>query len=137
MKKIRTLKPILFAIILPWLLGSCGDHAKQSNNTKPVNGSLAVQLWTFRDELEKDVPGTLKKIKALGFEYVEGFDRPSIVGNPDAFRSQLDAAGLKMIALHWNNLSDWRKNPDVILETARKLGAQYTGIAWLKGSNAD
>jgi sugar phosphate isomerase/epimerase len=83
------------------------------------------------------VPGTLKKIKALGFTYVEGFDAPYIVGHPDAFRSQLDAAGLKMFALHWNTLSDWRKDPTVILETARKLGAHYTGIAWLKESKAD
>ena len=131
------MRPILFTIIFLVLLGSCVDHKKQADKNTPLNGSLAVQLYTFRGELEKDVPGTLKKIKALGFEYVEGFDEPYIVGDPDAFKSQLDAAGLKMIALHWNNLNDWRKDVTVILETARKLGAQYTGIAWLKESRAD
>jgi sugar phosphate isomerase/epimerase len=98
---------------------------------------LAAQLWTFRYDLEKDVPGTLKKIKNLGITYVEGFDAPYIVGNPDKFKSQLDAAGLKMFALHWNDLNDWRKNPTVIIATAKKLGAHYTGIAWLKNSKAD
>ncbi len=68
---------------------------------------------------------------------MEGFDAPYIVGNPDEFRSQLDAAGLKMFALHWNNMNDWRKDPTVIIETAKKLGAHYTGIAWLKVSKAD
>src|SRR6476661_10667542 len=104
--------------------------AKPPTNTYknvPVQGMLAAQLWTFRYDLEKDVPGTLKKIKNLGITYVEGFDAPYIVGNPDKFRSQLDAAGLKMFALHWNNLDDWRKDPKVIMETAKKLGAHYTG----------
>ena len=137
MNQIQTMRPILFAIIFLGLLSSCVDHAKQADKNNSLNGSLAVQLYTFRGELEKDVPGTLKKIKDLGFEYVEGFDEPYIVGDPDAFKSQLDAAGLKMIALHWNTLPDWRKDPTVILETAKKLGAQYTGIAWLKESRAD
>jgi sugar phosphate isomerase/epimerase len=131
------MKPILFAIVFLTLLSSCVSQTKQVNRNMPANGSLAVQLYTFRDALKKDVPGTLKKIKDLGFEYVEGFDEPYIVGDPDAFKSQLDAAGLKMFALHWNELSDWRKNPKMILETAKKLGAHYTGIAWLKQSKAD
>jgi len=85
----------------------------------------------------QELTGTLKKIKDLGFTYVEGFDAPFIVSNPDAFKSQLDTAGLKMFALHWNNLSDWRKDPNIIIQTAKKLGAHYTGIAWLKESKAD
>src|SRR4051794_16265724 len=89
-------------------------------------GEVAVQLWTFRYDLEKDVPGTLKKIKNLGVTYVEGFDAPYIVADPDKFRSLLDAAGLKMFALHWNELNDWRKDPSVIIKTAKKLGAHYT-----------
>jgi sugar phosphate isomerase/epimerase len=111
--------------------------AKCAGENVSAEGGLAVQLWTFRYDLEKDVPGTLKKIKDLGINYVEGFDAPFIVSNPDEFKSQLDVAGLKMFALHWNNLDDWRKNPDAIFETAKKLGVHYIGIAWLKLSKAD
>jgi sugar phosphate isomerase/epimerase len=111
--------------------------AKDAGRNVPPQGMLAAQLWTFRYELEKDVPGTLQKIKKLGITYVEGFDAPYIVGNADKFKSQLDAAGLKMFALHWNDLNDWRKDPTVIIATAKKLGAHYTGIAWLKNSKAD
>jgi len=131
------MRSIILSIIILGLLGSCGKNAGDAGENMPPNGTLAVQLWTFRGDLEKDVPGTLKKIKDLGFTYVEGFDAPFIVGNPDEFRSHLDAAGLKMFALHWNTLSDWRKDPTVIIETAKKLGAHYTGIAWLKESKAD
>ncbi len=131
------MRQILFIIISAAFMISCGNQESKTVENKSLNDSLAVQLWTFRGELEKDVPGTLKKIKALGFTNVEGFDAPFIVGNPDSFRAQLDAAGLKMFALHWNNLADWRKDPTIILATAKKLGAHYTGIAWLKESKAD
>jgi sugar phosphate isomerase/epimerase len=131
------MRPVVLSIILLGVLVSCGKQVNQSVDREPLNSSLAVQLWTFRVDLEKDTPGTLKKIKDLGFTYVEGFDAPYIVGNPDAFRSELDAAGLKMFALHWNTLGDWRKDPAVIISTAKKLGAHYTGIAWLKESKAD
>jgi sugar phosphate isomerase/epimerase len=116
-------------------MGSCGKPKEVAQ--APLNDRLAAQLWTFRGDLAKDVNATLKKIKSLGFTYVEGFDAPYIVGNPDAFRSKLDSVGLKMFALHWNTLSDWRKDPAVIMRTAKTLGATYTGIAWLKESKAD
>jgi sugar phosphate isomerase/epimerase len=124
-------------IIFLTLMISCKKPAKDESENASAEGALAAQLWTFRYDLEKDVPGTLRKIKNLGINYVEGFDAPYIVGNPDEFRSQLDAAGLKRFALHWNTLDDWRKDPGVIIETAKKLGAHYTGIAWLKVSKAD
>ncbi|MDP9041718.1 MAG: sugar phosphate isomerase/epimerase [Bacteroidota bacterium] len=125
----------LLLIALTMLFGA--KPATETGRNDSPHGMLAAQLWTFRYNLEKDVPGTLKKIKNLGITYVEGFDAPYIVRNPDKFRSQLDAAGLRMFALHWNDLNDWRKDPTVIITTAKKLGAQYTGIAWLKNSKAD
>lgn len=131
------MRPIFCTIIFLGMLSSCRNQANQADKKAELNDSLAVQLWTFRAELEKDVPGTLKRIRDLGFTYVEGFDAPFIVGNPDDFKSKLDAAGLKMFALHWNTLTDWRKDPTVIMETAKKLGAHYTGIAWLKESKTD
>ena len=123
-------------LILLTFMIACTNPTKHAAGVS-TEGKLAAQLWTFRYHLEKDVPGTLKRIKNLGINYVEGFDASYIVGNPDEFKSQLDAAGLKMFALHWNNLNDWRKNPTVIIETAKKLGAHYTGIAWLKVSKAE
>jgi sugar phosphate isomerase/epimerase len=133
----RHLTLMVGILIFLTLMVSCGNRTKDAGKNDSSGGRLAAQLWTFRYDLQKDVPGTLKKIKNLGIDNVEGFDASDIVGNPDQFKSQLDAAGLKMFALHWNNLDDWRKNPTVIMETAKKLGAHYTGIAWLKDTKAD
>jgi len=134
----RSISLLIIAIAL--LLSTAPAFAnpvKDADEILSSGGKLAAQLWTFRYDLEKDVPGTLKKIKNLGINYVEGFDAPFIVGDAVKFRSQLDAAGLKMFALHWNNLNDWRKNPTIIIQTAKKLGAHYTGIAWLKVSKEE
>lgn len=131
------MKPTHLLFIFMTSLFSCTNSTNNTVEHKPVKGKLAAQLWTFRYDLEKDVPGTLKKIKDLGIDYVEGFDAPYIVGKPGEFKAMLDKAGLEMFALHWNELNDWRKDPTVIIETAKKLGAHYTGIAWLKESKAD
>ena len=128
---------IVLTLFLSILFMAGTKPANETIHSAPSGGMLAAQLWTFRYELEKNVPETLKKIKKLGIDYVEGFDAPYIVGDPEKFKSQLDAAGLKMFALHWNNLDDWRKDPAVIIRTAKTLGAHYTGIAWLKTSKAE
>lgn len=131
------MKPIHALLLFPALLFSCSRPAGNTGENASPQGQLAAQLWTFRYDLAKDVPGTLKKIKDLGIDYVEGFDDTTIVGHPARFRAQLDAAGLKLFALHWNNLDDWRKDPTPIFNTAKTLGASYVGLAWLKRTKED
>lgn len=131
------MKPIHLLLIFLIMLVACSKSANNAEENTTAHGQLATQLWTFRHDLDKDPLGTLKKIKALGLDYVEGFSDTVITNHPDKFRAELDSAGLKMFALHWNNLADWRKDPAPIFETAKKLGAQYVGIAWLKTSVQD
>lgn len=135
-ENLTIMRSVLFFLAIAVMLNSCTQNTQQDEE-RLLNKALAAQLWTFRSDLEKDVPGTLKKIRSLGFRYVEGFDAPYIVSNPAAFKAELDAVGMKMFALHWNTLSDWRERPSTIIETAKALGARYTGIAWLKESKAD
>jgi len=56
---------------------------------------LGLQLWSVRNQLAKDVPGTLKQIKAWGFDEVEGFGQYT-----GGIAEQLKAAGLKMPTMH-------------------------------------
>src|SRR5512141_939606 len=60
--------------------------------TKPP---LGLQLWSVRKELEKDVPGTLKQIKAWGFDEVESFGKFGA-----EIATELKAAGLKVRSMH-------------------------------------
>jgi sugar phosphate isomerase/epimerase len=56
---------------------------------------FGLQLWSVRAQLAKDVPGTLKQVKAWGFDEVETFGKfgAEIAG-------ELKAAGLKVRAMH-------------------------------------
>jgi sugar phosphate isomerase/epimerase len=56
---------------------------------------LGLQLWSVRNQLAKDVPGTLKQIKAWGFDEVETFGKfgAEIAG-------ELKNAGLTVRAMH-------------------------------------
>jgi sugar phosphate isomerase/epimerase len=56
---------------------------------------LGLQLYSLRAALAKDVPGTLKQVKAWGFDEVETFGRFGAEIAP-----QLQAAGLKVRAMH-------------------------------------
>jgi sugar phosphate isomerase/epimerase len=56
---------------------------------------LGLQLWSVRGMLAKDVPGTLGRVKAWGFDEVETFGKFGAEIAP-----QLKAAGLKVRAMH-------------------------------------
>ena len=56
---------------------------------------LGLQLWSVRNQLAKDVPGTLKQIKAWGFDEVESFGKFGA-----EIAAELKAAGLKVRAMH-------------------------------------
>lgn len=61
---------------------------------------LGMQLWTVNAELDKDVPGTLKAVKDLGYELIE---TAGVRGESAAsYRKQIEDAGLKIRAAHTN-----------------------------------
>lgn len=91
---------------------------------------LSLQLYTVRDALSADLPGTLDRIAALGVRNVEAF---GFVGNAAALRAAYDAAGLTAPSGHANFLSDeLRFGDDVvtvppftsILDDAATLGVE-------------
>jgi sugar phosphate isomerase/epimerase len=85
---------------------------------------MALQLYTFHTQLEKDLPGTLAMIKQLGFDRVETYP----VANTTAaqLRAALDAAGLKAVSAHmpWDRIKD--DLPGVVAD-AKTLGVEQFG----------
>ncbi|MDE3211738.1 MAG: sugar phosphate isomerase/epimerase [Bacteroidota bacterium] len=64
---------------------------------------LGVQLYSVRDAMKKDPAGTLKKIAAMGYRYVEhaGYDNGKFYGySPADFKKLLSDLGLKMDSGH-------------------------------------
>ncbi len=89
---------------------------------------VGLQLYSVRDLMKQDMPGTLAKVAAIGFKEVEFaglFDRPA-----KEVRAMLDRNGLTTPASHvdWNTVG---KNLPAALETAQTLGQQFVIIPYL------
>jgi sugar phosphate isomerase/epimerase len=89
-----------------------------------------IQLYTVRQDLPKDTPGTLKLLYEIGFREVEtaGFGKYTV----KEFRQLIDDAGLKVPSAHLNmNAADLAP----IFEDAHTLGARYATSSSLATGN--
>ena len=59
--------------------------------------ALSVQLYSVRNQLADDLPGTLARLAEIGLSNVEPFD---LLGDPDALRAAVDANGLSAPSAH-------------------------------------
>jgi sugar phosphate isomerase/epimerase len=93
---------------------------------------IGIQLYSVRDLMKADVPGTLEKLAAIGFKEVEFaglFDRA-----PKDVRAMLDRNGLTAPGTHVDWVTVDKKLPDV-LATAKLMGHQFVIVPYL--SDAD
>jgi sugar phosphate isomerase/epimerase len=94
----------------------------------PPGGRLGLQLYSLRNELKKDLPGTLKLVRDWGFEEVElaGFPPMTPVESARALR----AAGLRPLStfVDYERLED---DLDGVVRDAKTLGVQYVICGWI------
>ena len=81
---------------------------------------LGLQLWSVRDQLQKDVPGTLKQIKAWGIDEVETAGFAGLTA--EKFATELKNAGLRCHAMHVG-YDLLQKSLPAVLKDADTLGA--------------
>ena len=91
---------------------------------------IGLQLYSVRGEMEKDMAGTLKAVKEMGYDYVEfaGYFGKSA----EEIRALLDEYGLTCISVHQGldfYVNDGQKAVDYI----KTLGARYSAIPWYAG----
>jgi sugar phosphate isomerase/epimerase len=91
---------------------------------KPVG----LQLYSLRQYLPKDVPGTLARIRAMGFLEVEGGSTYDL--GLDAFKAAVAKAGLVVTSEH-HGYEQWRDDTGGVLKQATALGARYVGCPWI------
>ena len=72
-------------------------HPLLTATATPKKRRMALQLYTLRDPAKKDLADTLKKARAMGWEYVQWSGMPNLPA--EKIRAELDAAGLKAIVL--------------------------------------
>lgn len=87
-----------------------------------------IQLYTVRESMASDVPGTLQAIAGIGYKEVEfaGYGDHS----PQQVRGLLDDLGLQSPSSHVlaNAIRD---EPLPLIEAATAIGNDYLTIAWL------
>jgi sugar phosphate isomerase/epimerase len=93
-----------------------------------VAQEFGVQLYTFRNQLSKDVPGTLAKIREMGIKEIEG---GGTNGLPvEEYKKLLQQNGLKMVSVgaDFNQLAT---NPQAAVDRAKQFGAKYVTCTWI------
>ena len=91
-------------------------------------GPLGVQLYSFREAFKTDVPGTLARVRALGFREVELAGTYGM--NAQQFRQLLDSVGLSATSMHIG-YEQLRDSLESALAAAKVLGPKYVGTAWI------
>jgi sugar phosphate isomerase/epimerase len=88
---------------------------------------VGIQLYTLRDQMEKDLPGTLERVAQIGYKEVEFagyFGR-----KPNEIRQLLQQLKLSAPSSHVPYPADsaaWRQT----LADAKTAGHQYVTVAW-------
>ncbi|MBQ8393314.1 MAG: sugar phosphate isomerase/epimerase [Clostridia bacterium] len=90
---------------------------------------VGIQLYSLRDELAKDMDATLKRVKEMGYDYVEfaGFYDKSA----DEIKSLLDKHGLTAVSMHQSldpYLSDGAED---FIQFVKTLGIKYSAVPWM------
>jgi sugar phosphate isomerase/epimerase len=99
------------------------DHQDGARRRVPVD-RISIQLYTLRDQLAIDLPGTLAALRRIGYTRVE---HAGFVGRTAAqFRAALDAAGLRATSGHVGipqpfNDATWQ----AALADAHTVGCRY------------
>ena len=83
---------------------------------------IGIELYSVREQMAKDLEGTLAKVRAAGYEVAEsaGFVNHSAA----EYRKAVENAGLKLISGHYT-LGLLRTQLDKIIEDAHTSGMQY------------
>lgn len=105
------------------VMASRGAGAQQNRIDR-----IGLQLYSVRDLMKQDMPGTLAKVAAIGFKEVEFaglFDR-----SPKEVRAMLDQNGLTAPASHiaWGVVE---KDLAATIDAAKILGQQFIIIPYL------
>ncbi|KAA9346419.1 sugar phosphate isomerase/epimerase family protein [Larkinella humicola] len=89
---------------------------------------VGLQLYSFREQFPKDVPGMLAKVRQMGFREVELAGTYGMA--PADFRKLVEKNGLKPISTG-ASYEDLSNNVPKVIEEAKALGVKYVMCAWI------
>lgn len=103
-----------------------------SSSSTLKSQEIGAQLYSFRKQIPKDIPGTLQKIRAMGIREIEG---GGSYGMPMAeYKALLDKLGFDMVSIGADFEKLQKDLPGVIRE-AKAFGARYVVCFWIPHQN--
>jgi sugar phosphate isomerase/epimerase len=116
-----------------------------NTNEMPATGSAAVdpksfgiglQLYTIRDSMKKDAPGSLKKVSDIGYKYIEPADyiNHKFYGyEPTEFKKLVNDLGMEILSSHSSVDARGITQDDAkkMVEDHVKLGVKYCMQPWI------
>ena len=111
------------ALSLALAPGSLPSIKQASSNTG--SAKIAVQLYSVRKEIEKDIKGTLQRLQAIGFEAVETAFWPKDISIKQA-AAHIKEAGLSVCSAHVELPIGTQK--ELMIDAAREFGC--TKMIW-------
>jgi sugar phosphate isomerase/epimerase len=124
----RFLRDLATGVAGALLMPDCARAADRAEIASPLGGAIGLQLWSVRNSLSSDVPGTLARVRSLGIREVEGAGLAGMTAR--AFRAALGRADLVCRSAHvdYERLTD---APRTVIDEARTLGAAFVVCPWI------
>ena len=127
MKKTSSLAIIILIAVMGLISSSMTSCSKGKN--------IGLQLYSLRDSIKKDVPGTIKKVAEIGYKFVEpaGYSNGKFYGmEPAAFKALCDENKLPIISSHTgrnapdsSNYDETMAWWDACIEAHAAVGAKF------------
>lgn len=117
-----------------WILAGCCCLLLQRSFAQAEQAAprIGLQLYSFRNQLPKDVPGMLEKISRMGFRYLEGGGTYNL--SRAAYRDLLRKNNLQIVSLG-ASFEELETAVDSVAEKAAYFGATYVMCAWVPHRN--
>jgi sugar phosphate isomerase/epimerase len=92
---------------------------------------VGLQLYTLRNPMQQDLPGTLRNIAKTGYTWLEaaGYNEGKFYGFlPREFKQMVEDLGMKMISSHASIAPDQQQ---LAIDAHLELGAEYLVFPWM------
>lgn len=92
------------------------------------NFKVGLQLYSVREDMEKDMEATLKKVKEIGYDYVEfaGY----FGHTAEQVREWLDKYGLTCVSVH-QGYEVFLENEQAEIDYLKTIGAKFCAVPWM------
>ncbi len=89
---------------------------------------VGLQLYSIREDMEKDMDAALKSVKEMGYDYVEfaGYFGKTA----EEVKELLDKHGLECISVH-QGYDVFLKEPEANVKYLKTIGAKYCAVPWM------